>query len=227
MPPHGEGRRPRALSLDDSKRAVYLDFEGSKNRAPTLCGLLYEGDETSDGNALLRQVILERAFDTCARRRRTAHVVGMATEEFLMYVVALARDEKRLIVSWSEHDLRKLREMCESLGARMEAALLARVHRNARLLAVRWMQRTHHTRLGRGNNSLANYLPYFGLSVPKQFGAGMVGEALRDLRARFNRGDTYGGLSARRRKLWRQVVRHNEFDCVVMREMVLTMVAGP
>jgi hypothetical protein len=214
------------ISLEEAKRAIYLDFEGSMGWPPTLCGLAYTDREQADGEAPIRQVILERTFDSCSRRRGARHVVAMEPQGFLAYLLDLVTKEHRLLVSWSEHDLKKLMGMCEGIGALHESVQLQQAHRNARKLAVRWLWKTRTTRFGRGNNQLVRYLPLFGLAVPERFGTDIVGVALRDLRSRLSRpGGSYATLSSRRHELWRQVVRHNQFDCNYMRQMVLRMIA--
>jgi hypothetical protein len=217
---------PLSLSLDEAKLAIYLDFEGSTDWPPTLCGLAYADLKQAGEDASIRQVILERTFASCERRQRARHVVVMEPGDFLSYLVDLVQTENRLLVSWSEHDLKKLMEMCEVLGSQRESALLQKAHRNAKTVAVRWLRQTHDIRLGNGNNHLVNFLPYFSLAIPERFGTGIVGVALRDLRSRLSRpGGSYATLSSRRHELWRQVVRHNQFDCNYMRQMVLQMVA--
>ena len=115
-------------------------------------------------------------FETCANRHGSpAKVVelGSLAERLL----AQAESEDRLIVSWSEHDKHLLDEVLVS----NDQVRLSRRYRNAIKTASPWRQVFAPEFVG--ENALAQYMARLGWAVPEEAGQGVVGDALRRLRA--------------------------------------------
>lgn len=202
-------RHGRLLGALEAQRAFYVDYEGSKGRAPTLLGYLV-GDELSAG-------IVEPLFAPCHAHYRAAHAERADHVSLLAALIDRAEREDRLIVSWSEHDLRVMREALA--GDTELEAVLTRRHRDGRLTARRWRSITHAG--VEGPNSLDLYRALLKLKLPERFGHGVVGRALGTLRAQLAGGRGYDTLSDGAREGWRVVVAHNKYDLLHTRQVCM------
>src|SRR5688572_2796089 len=100
------------MTPDEAARAIYIDFEGRKDEHPAVLGLLYaEGRAASPDRVVLRQDVIDRAlwptvgwstFSWVYRYDTDARSLAQSVQELLQR----ARHQDRLIVAWSEHDLR-------------------------------------------------------------------------------------------------------------------------
>lgn len=196
-----KGRRHhRILSASEARRAIFVDYEGSKDHPPTLLGYLV--DET------LAAGIVETLFSPCQRHYRATHAEWREHATLVRTLVDRAEGEDRVIVSWSSHDLVLMREAIVGDAARL--AILERRHRNALLTARRWKNHAHPGVKAR--NTLDLYRELMSLEVPERFGTGVVGRALATLRGQLAEGRRYGELSDGAQEGWRSVVRHNTYD---------------
>jgi hypothetical protein len=139
----------------------------------------------------------------------------MSLREAVEKVVLRADHGDRRIVSWSEHDLNVVRTLAAEdpdLVARFEAR-----YANARAVAERWRNKLHggdKPEPGR----LADYLALIGYPVPDEAAPGSVGETIRVLRGRLERGLA---LTPAQREHWDHLVEHNRHDCAGMRRVCL------
>jgi hypothetical protein len=186
----------------EAARAIFVDYEGNQGRTPTLLG-------TRVG-ATVHGVIIEPLFRDCAGRRgasRTAAVSDHAA--VLRGLLDRAEREDRLVVSWSQHDLRLMQDALAGDPPRL--AQLDRCYRDAKATATRWWWKRHRTAPASG--ALAFYLKALRFRVPARFGPGRVGDHLRALRPRLEAGATWATLHPALRERWREVVRHNCRSC--------------
>lgn len=199
-------RRPfRQLSYAEASRALYIDFEGEKDRLPVLLGIHRRG---RGPKPFLQQDVLDPAFAGLGCRLMTLRgSVGN--------VVARAEHRDCRIVSWSEHDLevvRTLRGEDPDLVARFE-----RRYANALGVAKRWMNRLHRADLP-PDGRLAEFLASIQYEVPPDAPSGRVGETIRIIRPRLERGEA---LTARQQQRWTELLEHNRHDCAGMRAVCL------
>jgi hypothetical protein len=197
--------RFKRLSAAEALRALYVDFEGGKEKPPVMLGVHRLG---RGARPFVYVDVVDETFASLAASSRSL-------QDAVANVVRRAEHGDRRIVSWSEHDLnvvRALRDEDPDVVARFEAR-----YANARLIARRWRNRCH----GGGNPAsgrLADYLALIGYPVPDEAIAGQVGETIRILRRRLAQGLP---LTANQRARWERLVEHNRHDCTGMRRVCL------
>lgn len=210
-------RKRRACSMTDSTnafkrltaaealRALYIDFEGEKDKPPVILGVHRRG---RGARPFVYVDVVDETFASLAASSRSLHN-AVAT------VVRRAEHGDRRIVSWTEHDLKVVRTLQDEdpdIVARFEDR-----YANARLVARRWRNKLHG-----GDNPesgrLADYFALIGYSVPDEAVAGKVGETIRVLRRGLERGLP---LTASQRSRWERLVEHNRHDCAGMRRVCL------
>jgi hypothetical protein len=195
----------KRLSAAEARRALYIDFEGQKDEPPVLLGVHRHG---RGSRPFVHQVVMDQAFASLAEP-------VMSLREAVEKVVLRADHGDRRIVSWSEHDLNVVRTLAvedPDLVVSFEAH-----YANARAVAERWRNRLHggdKPEPGR----LADYLALIGYAVPDEAAPGFVGETIRALRGRLERGLP---LTPGQRERWDHLVEHNRHDCAGMRRVCL------
>ena len=197
----------RVLNLQQLQRAIFLDYEGNKDKPPTLLGWRVDGDTFG--------AIVEPLFSPCEEKYRAKYVVTLDHQELVSELVKRAVDEKRCILTWSQHDLHVMKTVLEPAMLKP----LAKVYRNALATARPWYRKEY----GRTAevSSLSHFCELLDLRVPERFGTGIVGTGLGLIRKQLSEGRSYGQLTAKARKGWVSVVRHNEYDLLTM-EKVMT-----
>lgn len=200
------------LTLTDVKRAIFVDYEGNVDRAPTLLGWRCDG--------VNHAAIVDPAFATCAERYRAKQVQVLDHARLAQRLVRQAEAENRLIISWSEHDRRILHEM---LSTEDQSLLLAR-YRNAIKPARSWFWRTLGVTAPDG--SLSFFCGITGFDVPERFGGGIVGQGLRLIRSQLEQGRAYADLTPKARASWVAIVRHNRLDLEGMERVLRAVVPG-
>jgi hypothetical protein len=201
----------KQLSETEALRALYVDFEGEKDKAPVLLGVHRRG---RGARPFVQQDVVDEAFASLSGSATSLH-------DAVAKVVRRAEHGDRRIVSWSEHDLdvvRTLRDGDPDLVTRFEAR-----YANARAVAERWRNKCH------GGDKptvghLADYLALIGYPVPNDAEPGHVGDTIRALRPRLKRG--LPATEAQRAR-WDRLLEHNRFDCAGMRRVCLQATKDP
>lgn len=195
----------KRLSTAEALRALYIDFEGEKDKPPVLLGVHRRGH---GARPFVHVDVVDETFSGLAASSRSLR-------EAVTSVVQRAEHGDRRIVSWSEHDLnvvRVLRDEDPDMVARFEAR-----YANARLIARRWRNKSHG-----GDNPesgrLVDYLALIGYAVPDAAAAGQVGATIRVLRPRLEQALP---LTLNQRARWEGLVEHNRHDCAGMRRLCL------
>jgi len=193
------------LSAAEALRALYIDFEGRKDQAPVLLGVHRRG---RGSRPFVQQDVVDKAFAGLVPRY-------LPLRDCVENVVRRSEHGDRRIVAWSEHELdvvRTLRDDDPELVARFEAR-----YANARAVAEYWRNKLHgadRPEVGR----LADYLALIGYPVPDDAEPGHVGDTIRDLRPRLERGLP---LTVSQQARWGRLVEHNRFDCAGMRAVCI------
>lgn len=118
-------------------------------------------------------------------------------------VLSLSDDERRPIITWSEHDLRILKTVSGDRPFR---------HRNAIRTAKRWRKAQRASEDRAAPNSLAHFEALIGYERPvEQYG---VGDSLAYIVERQSASD---GAIAR----WQVILEHNRHDLLAMRDVML------
>lgn len=196
----------KRLSASEALRALYVDFEGEKDKLPILLGVLRRAGKGS--TPFVHQDVVDEAFASLG-------VPAISLRDAVEKAVLRAEHGDRRIVSWSQHDLevaRTLRDDDPELVARFEDR-----YANALSIAKRWRNRCHGGAKP-ATGRLADYLALIGYPVPDDAAPGQVGETIRVLRRPLEQGLP---LTARQRSRWERLVEHNRHDCAGMRRVCL------
>jgi len=196
----------KRLSEAEARRALYIDFEGEKDKPPVLLGVLRHRGRGAEPYVL--QVVVDSDFEPAGPSVR-------GFREAVEIVVLRAEHGDRRIVSWSQHDLevvRRLRGDDPELVARFECR-----YANALGVARLWANRLHPGEKP-GDGQLVGYLALIGYTVPPDGGPGHVGETIRALRPGLQGGRP---LTQAQQRRWGRLREHNRHDCAGMRAVCL------
>lgn len=200
------GHAFKRLTAAEALRALYVDFEGEKDEPPVLLGVLRHSGRGS--RPFVHQVVVDETFASLAAS-------AMSLREAVATVVVRAERGDRRIVSWTEHDLEVVRTLGgddPALVARFEARYV-----NARAVAERWRNRLHGGD-GPQPGRLVDYLALIGYPVPEEAVGGHVGDTIRSIRPRLERGLS---PTLAQRDRWDHLLEHNRHDCAGMRRVCL------
>ncbi len=199
------GRRVNRLTAAEALRALYIDFEGRIDEPPVLLGVHRRG---RGAQPYVQQDVVDPTFEGLVPRY-------MPLRDAVANVVQRAVRRDRRIVAWSEHELTVVRTLASSdpdLVAEFETRFV-----NALAFAKYWRNKLHAgDRPEEGR--LADYLDLVGYRVPSCYGPGNVGETIRVVRARLERGLP---LTDGQHTRWHNLVEHNRHDCAGMRAVCL------
>ncbi len=203
------------VSRREANRALYVDFEGRKEEAPALVGVLFgrtfevivtdellaplvtisRDQARMDPGLTVWRTSLERALDHIQQRAESGGV--------------------RRVVAFSEHELLAIHE---HVGAK-PAEVLASRFLNARAYFASWWNTAHpgaaiaHKSLGACATTVGYEWPDEGLASPA--------DALRRLRDQLETASSRKTPpSERTRKLWAQLIEYNRQDCLAMQFLV-------
>lgn len=205
MPEHRIDR----LSATDALRALYIDFEGNKDRPPVLLGVHRVG---RGEHPHVQQDVTDPLFDGLVPRY-------LPLLDAVRNVVVRAESKDRVIVAWTQHELDVVRRDCAEdadLVGRFEARYV-----NAYAVAKRWRNKLHDGDKP-DEGTLYTWLALIGWPVREQAEAGRVGMTLRSLRTTLEAGRQ---LSGSQLAAWDRLVAHNHLDCVGMRRLCLIAAA--
>lgn len=184
----------RRMTAVEARTAFYVDFEGGKDAAPVLLGILRKHTQ---------QYVVDPVF-------RSLGPAYLELRQAVATVVTRAERQDRRIVSWSEHDLDLVRRLADDRGLvrRFESR-----YANARALAARWATRWPGIEKP-ATGDLERYFELIGFDVPDAAGPGRVGHTVRSLRPGLEAGRE---PNARQRARWSDLLEHNRYDCEGMR----------
>jgi hypothetical protein len=200
-----------ALSSDEVERAIYIDYEGNIDKAPTLLGWRVDGINYAS--------IVEPTFATCAGRFRAKHVEHIDHATLAKQLLQRAVAEERRILSWSEHDLK----LIQTVLPNNEKEQFLFLYKNAIKPMRSWYWRKYQVSAPDG--SLSFFCNVTGFSVPDRFGIGIVGNGLRLIRSQLLEGRDYADLTPKARSSWVSVVRHNRLDLEGMEHVLRSSLA--
>jgi hypothetical protein len=196
----------KRLSAAEALRALYIDFEGGKDQPPVLLGVHRRGRRSAV--PFVYQDVVDAAFAGLSQS-------AMTLRDAVTKVVQRAEHGDRRIVSWSEHDLGVVRTL-----AAEDPELVGRFERryaNARAVAERWRNKLYDgDKPDRG--SLGEYLVLVAYPLPEAAAPGEVGQTIRALRPRLERGLP---LTTGQQVHWDRLLEHNRYDCAGMRAVCL------
>lgn len=192
----------KRLTVKEARRALYIDFEGGRDKPPVLLGVLRRRGKA--GEPKVFQIVVDPEFAPAGPEARPLR-------EAIETVVKRAEKSDRRIVGWTEHDLdvvRTLGDVDADLVARFEAR-----YANGRAVAERWMNKLHSGERP-ASGELVAYLALIEYQIPPDAGPGHVGDTIRALRPTLQGGRP---LTANQDARWQRLLRHNRHDCAGMR----------
>jgi hypothetical protein len=218
--------RARMLTLEEARRALYIDFEGNMDMPPTLLGV-YFGDVHSED---FKQVIHEPGFSTLADGEQSpsvaaVHVYGQSLGNALTALKDRALAEDRRVIAWSSREAIAIRESgCDNDTLHFFEEQLI----DAKIIAKQWKKKTYpHIRWQRrprgATHSLDRYMELVGYRVPYSHGPGKTGARLRNIRERLEAGKP---MTKGLRGHWTKLLNHNFHDCRGMRAVTVTALGG-
>jgi hypothetical protein len=213
---------PHRPTSDQARRGLFIDFEGNKDREPSLLGSYW----IDGGRPRFKQYVMEPRFWLLAEMglRPTMHAQALMPcnfSEALQGLAYRAQSENRLLFAWSSREIKAIQRYLHDpeLVAWYEANLV-----NVLKLAKSWKRRVHPgvvwKRRDRFNpvHSLERYQKLCCYLVPAVHRTGRTGKRLQRLRARLAAGHP---LTARLKGHWTKLLNHNFHDCRGMREVSL------
>lgn len=195
-----------SMSQVETARAIYIDFEGFVDKAPALIGVATEGD--------FFQVALDQGLELAAVARKMSSQQG---DEVIGSLLAKAREEKRRIVAYSQHEKR----VCK----KFYAIDLSPVYADARLIAKKWRKKTHPG-LKPGPKSLKEYLHLIGYERGSYLGEKQSTQRIKAVRDMCAKRGSYEALTATVKAKWTRLLQNNSIDVLGMRELCRKAVSG-
>ena len=189
------------ISQEGAARAIYVDFEGFKDKPPCLLGILVEG--------ALEQVVLDRRLCAAAgaSRCRQSSIEVVAGE-----LMTRCRSEGRIVVGYSQHERRMFWQYA--------GIDFFEEYRDARMIANRWWNKCHKG-AKRIDNTLKSYLEAIGCPMPASLGTGNTTARLKAVIEMLERRLRYQDLTPSAKAKWRDLLAYNRHDCRGMKKLVI------
>lgn len=198
--------KKRRLSLTESEaaRAIYVDFEGFKDKPPSLVGILVDGQ--------LRQVVLEPALFPAAVAKdcETGSIEAVARE-----LRARCQAEGRVLIGFSTHELAAFKRHA---GENFDD-----VYRNALVIARRWWHVFHPGEVR--PRTLKTYLKAIGYEMPASLGVGKATSRLKSVIGSLGRRGKYKALPKGIKKKWYKLLDYNKHDCKGTQRLMILAVS--
>jgi hypothetical protein len=198
---------------------IYIDFEGSANRSPTLLGVLVS---TSRGETFT-QYVLEEEFHRLVPNVRHPQLLNSSLSEILQMI---DREHPTTpVYAWSTHEQTLINEMTS--GNPIQDNWSTRVI-DAKKIARTWVRKQfpdHEFKKTdfRGAHTLDQYLLLTGYKVPPIHGPGLTGGRIADLRKALLKDQPVQEWSRGKKTAWTNLLRHNEHDCRGMKHVIDTI----
>jgi len=196
---------------------IYIDFEGNKDKPPTLLGVL---ERTKDGE-IFRQIILEDVFEILAPSERHPQLRVDSLANVLSHVDNHYGPDVP-IYAWSSHEQATIDDIL--VDTEVSSQCLNRII-DAKKLAKRWARaefpdhKFEKTEF-RGRHTLDQYLDLIGYTVPTVQGAGKTGTRLTSLRETLMKGQQFESWPRSKKTYWTNLLAHNLHDCYGMMAIV-------
>jgi hypothetical protein len=204
--------RSKQLSLREAQRAIYIDFEGLKDQAPALLGVLVD-------NRLRQHVfdpVLQKMNPGASARLRIDGVLTSGRSGRLARTIgklaARCEREGRRICAFSDHDLKVIQ--------RYVGTDVATVYVNARLVARRWINACHPDARP-SSQRLRDYLALRVVRYHHPVPSGQAAKWIRQVKRTVGRLHASLAANARAAERWRMLLEYNAHDCIGLRHLTL------
>jgi hypothetical protein len=198
-------KKDSQLSLGEAVKAIYIDYEGFEDCAPSLIGIVI---------GRTREQIV---FDERLRHAATATGCRMgALREVMTELQQKCDREGRLIVAYSQHE--------KHVASRFAGVDLTPWYRDARKISKRWHRACRPGDAVAGHG-LKDYLCVIDYPRGKHLGVQQTTSRLRAVAEMLGRRHEYRNLSPVVKAKWTKVLQHNAVDCHGMQALVLVAIA--
>ena len=220
MPP----KKPTQISRTGAERAIYIDFEGTRDDPPSFLGAAWADGE----DRYFIQFVIERTLWPAAEAKAGMpdRIIEPATWETLTQLRTLAETENRHLIAYTEHERQALQEHVDGEAGGWFGSNVV----NALPIAKAWKRRAFPEvvferdpkRPMKGKHHLDRYFKLIGYNVPKAFGPNNSAKRIKATREMLTRknGD-YAALTPTVKAKWTKALQHNWYDCDGLRELML------
>jgi hypothetical protein len=217
----------RPLTAAGARRAVFIDFEGTRGVPPTLLGV-YEAR-----NGSFRQTVLEQALRPAAgykSPRITWQVDEDSPAGALERLKDLVETKGLRVFAWTKFEQRTIRRLLADFP-RLRRFWTGRVE-DAVPYAKAWKRRAHPDKVlpnkkGRGRHTLENYENLIGLRRHTMHGWGLTGKRIRAVRAALAKRGSMKRLTRIQKGYWTNLLIHNRDDCYGLAEVLKVATERP
>jgi len=216
----------RPLKPSQAKRAVFIDFEGTRDDEPSLLGVYIAGRDK------FYQTVMEPALYKTALYKSpkiTWQVNAATPAEALDKLRRLIESRKRMrVFSWSKLEQRMINKLLKD-SPELREFWKDRVE-DAIPYAKAWKRLAHpdvklSRKKGRGPNTLENFEKLIGFKRHTIHGWGLTGKRVRGVRAALAKRGSMKKLTRTQKGYWTNLLIHNRDDCRGM-TAVMAAVAG-
>jgi len=203
---------PEAKRFEDTltsemvRRAIYIDFEGFRDKAPSLIGVAI--------NSRFYQVVLDEGLRLAADAKKIPVRPG---DELVRDLLERAVREKRRIVAFSPCEKRICRKFY-----RLD---LSPVYADANRVVKTWVARAYPG-LKRRPKSLKAYLKLIGYERATCLGERQAAQRIRAVRGMCLKRGSYDALTGCVKAKWTKLLEYNRIDVLGMRELCRRAVAA-
>jgi hypothetical protein len=217
----------RPLTAAEAKRAVFIDFEGTRKDSPSLLGVYIAGRKS------FSQTVMEKALYPAAlyKSPKITWPVKAASPVEALDKLRRAVESKGLrVFAWSKLEQRIIikllagsPELREFWKGRVEDAIP---------YAKAWKRRAHpdaklSRKKGRGPNTLENYEKLIEYKRHTIHGWGLTGKRVRGVRAALAKRGSMKKLTRTQKGYWTNLLIHNKDDCRGMAEVIAVVARKP
>ena len=210
----------RPLTAREAKRAVFIDFEGTRKDSPSLFGVYIAGRKS------FSQTVMEQALYPAVKYKspRISWPVKAAGPAEALDKLRRVVESKRLrVFAWTTLEQRTIikllgdfPELREFWKGRVEDAIP---------YAKAWKRRVRpdvklSRKKGRGPNTLENYEKLIGFKRHTIHGWGLTGKRVRGVRAALAKRGSMKKLTRIQKGYWTNLLIHNKDDCRGMAEVM-------
>jgi len=212
------------LTPVEAQRAIYIDFEGFKDKPPSFMGWVWAiGEKASDDNIAcihdvhqveLHPVINEYlpSFPDIKSYKQRNYSLSQSIND----LARRARQQDRRIVSWSTHEINKVAE------AELENELLETFrlnYRDGKVTAKAWFKQLGEDTSNQ-SNKLFRYLERANYPLEEDYGLGQTTIRLKSVINGLNTRGSWSQLSSSQQGNWKNLLLHNFVDCHGLRHIV-------
>ncbi len=190
----------------EALNGIYIDFEGFQSGPPALLGILVDDS--------FEQVVFDHGLLLAALAKGLRFSV---LEIEALAITQLSQLEGRCVFAFTRRELNVFEEYT-SVANQIRA-----VYRDSHKIAKRWFKRLHSEET-LPDWSLLSFLEFIGSPPPKYLGIKKSTKRLRAVKDMIEKRGSFD-LTPTVNRHWTNILKHNELDCTLMRELTLRATA--